>query len=122
MDEINNIKIAAYNKIKEYLSHKKDIEGEEKLYTDLSIYGDDFEDIIHKLANIFKFDENNFWKIFIEKGYYSPGEINMKLPKIFYIDIGKLLKCKIVYQTIDSKGKDITVDELIQLLQEVTKK
>ena len=122
MDEISNIKIVAYNKIKEYLSHKKDIEGEEKLYTDLSIYGDDFEDIIHELANIFKFDENNFWKIFIEKGYYSPGEINMKLPKIFYIDIGKLLKGKIVYQTIDSKGKDITVDELIQLLQEVTKK
>jgi hypothetical protein len=122
MDEISNIKIVAYNKIKEYLSHKKDIEGEEKLYTDLSIYGDDFEDIIHELANIFKFDENNFWKIFIEKGYYSPGEINMKLPKIFYIDIGKLLKGKIVYQTIDSKGKEITVDELIQLLQEVTKK
>ena len=66
-----------------------------------------------------EFDANVFFELFDKKGFYNPSEFYLKLPKIFYINIGKLLKNKIAYQTIDSKGRDITVNELVQLLQEI---
>ena len=99
------------------------------LVKDLSIYGDEFEEFIFELSKQLQFSDEDFFKLFDEKGFYSPSEFYsklsdiVKLPKIFYIDLGKLLKGKIEYVDIDKKnekkGKDITVGELVQLLKEL---
>jgi len=117
---MNVIRDTVYRKLREY-SHIP-VSDEKRIYKDLSIYGDDFDELIEELSNEIKFDINIFFDLFNEKNFYNPSEFYLKLPKIFHIDIGKLLKGKIAYQTIDSKGNDITVNELIQLLQEITQK
>jgi len=117
---MNVIRDTVYRKLQEY--RHIPVSDEKGICKDLSIYGDEFEELIEELSNEIKFDIKNFFDLFHKKGFYNPSEFYLKLPKIFHIDIGKLLKGEIVYQTIDSKGNDITVNELIQLLQEITKK
>ncbi len=116
MSVIRNL---VYKKLGEYKNIS--ISYEYKMYKDLSIYGDDFEELIEELSSEIGFDINNFFDVFERSGYYNPPEIYLNLPKIFYIDIGELLKGKIVYRTIDTKGKDITVGELIQMLEHFTR-
>lgn len=115
---MNVIKDAVYTELKKYTP--KFIVDEDKLLKDLSIYGDDFEELVSSLSKELKFDIYDFFNLFDKKGFYNPSEFYLKLPKIFYINFGKLLKGKIAYQTIDNKGQDITVDEFIQLLIEVS--
>jgi hypothetical protein len=117
---MNVIKDIVYRKLQEYRDIP--ISDEKRICQDLSIYGDDFGELIEELSNELKFNINSFFNLFDKKNFYNPSEFYLKLPKIFHIDIGKLLKGKIVYQTIDSKGNDITVNELIQLLQEIIEK
>jgi hypothetical protein len=121
MNKIDIIKNTVHREIEKYFFKKKEIAGEDKLYADLGIYADDMEELIYALSKSLGFEEYEFWKLFIKRGYYSPPEVDMSfLPKIFHIDIGKLLQGEIVYHTIESKGKDITVDELIGLLEDIT--
>lgn len=85
MSNIFDIKSTVFTEIEKYFLYKKNIENEQKLYTDLGIYGDDLEEIIHSLANILKFNELDFWEEFTQNGYFSPGEINISfLPKFFF--------------------------------------
>jgi len=115
---MNVIKNIVYAELKKYST--KFISDEDKLLKDLSIYGDDLEELVSSLSKELKFDIYDFFNLFDKKGFYSPSEFYLKLPKIFYINFGKLLKGKIAYQTIDNKGQDITVDEFIRLLIEVS--
>ena len=110
---MNVVRDKVYSKLQEY--RHIPISDEKKLCQDLSIYGDDFEELIEELSNELKFDTNTFFDLFNKNNFYSPSEFYLKLPKIFHIDIGKLLKGKIEYRTIASKGNDITVHELIQI-------
>jgi len=89
------------------------------IYKDLRIYGDDFEELIHNLSKQLNFDMANFYNLLKPNGFYNPPETYIDLPKFFYIDIGKLFKGQLEYHTIDKKGKDITVGELIELIHEV---
>ena len=113
------IKDAVYNKLREYTS--KPIADDKKLVKDLSIYGDDFEELIEELSKQLRFDIDAFYDLFDKNGYYYPSEFYLNLPKIFYIDLGELLKGKIVYRTHEEKGRDITVGELIQLIENLIK-
>ena len=99
----------------------KNISDNAYIYKDLGIYGDDFEDLIYELSKQLNFNMKDFYDQVWLKGFYNPPEVDIKLPKIFYIDLGELLKGKIVYQTHEKKGRDIKVRELIQLIENLTK-
>jgi len=110
------IKDSVYKKLKEY--KKITINDDTFILKDLSIWGDDFEELIEDLSKELNFDMYKFFELFEEKGYYNPPETYINLPKIFYLDICNLLKGKIVYHTIETNGKDITIRELIELIKE----
>ena len=116
---MNAHKKTIYHKLQEY-THKY-LADDKKLVRDLSIYGDDFEELIEELSKKLRFDMDAFYDLFDRNGYYYPSEFYLNLPKIFFIDLGELLKGKIVYQTHEKKGRDITVRELIQLIENLTK-
>lgn len=116
---MNVTKDTVYQTLQEYT--RKPISDENKLVRDLSIYGDDFEELIEDLSRKLQFDMNTFFELFDKQSFYNPPEFYLKLPKIFYLDIRELIKGKIVYQNIDKKGKDISVRELIDLIEEVAK-
>ena len=98
----------------------KNISDNAYIYKDLRIYGDDFEELIHSLSKQLNFDMTNFYNQLKLNGFYNPPETYIDLPEFFYIDIGKLLKGQIVYHTLESKGKDIRVGELIHMLEKLS--
>ena len=97
----------------------EDLDLDKYLLKDFNVYGDDFKELIEELSHELKFDIDTFYNLFDKEGFYSPSESYLRLPKIFHINIGKLLKGKIIYQTFNNKGDDITANELIQLLHKV---
>ena len=70
----------------------KNISDNAYIYKDFGIYGDDFEDLIYELSKQFNFNMKDFYDQLWLKGFYNPPEVDIKLPKIFYIDLGELLK------------------------------
>jgi len=122
MYKVNSIKDMIYNEIKAYSNSNNNIDNKNKLYSDLGIYGDDLEDMIYTLSQDLNFDVYMFWELFIKKNYYSPSEVDISyIPKIFFLDIGSLLKGKIKYNKPNSNfnGKDITVSEIIDLIETI---
>lgn len=108
-----------YNKLNEYTS--KEVTLEKKLFNELKIYGDEFEALIHELSHELNFDEVAFWNSFKKHGFYNPSEIYLNLPKIFYLDVKELLfHFKLEYKDPLKTGKDISVDELIELVNNIS--
>lgn len=97
----------------------KNISDNTYIYKDLRIYGDDFEELIYDLSKQLNFDMINFYNLIELNGFYNPPEIYIELPEFFYIDIGKLLKGQVVYLALESKGKDISVGELIKIIKKI---
>jgi len=108
-----------YHKLIEYTS--KEVTLEKKLFNDLKIYGDEFEAFIYELSKEMNFDEVAFWKSFMSHGFYNPPETYLNLPKIFYLDLKELLfHFKLEYRDPIERGKDISVDELIGLVNNIS--
>ncbi|CAA6814958.1 MAG: Unknown protein [uncultured Sulfurovum sp.] len=107
-----------HNKLSEYTS--KEVTVDKKLFNDLKIYGDDIEELIHELSKELTFDEIEFWNSFMRHEFYNPPEIYLNLPKVFYLDLKELLfHFKLEYKDPIKTGKDISVDELIELVKKL---
>lgn len=86
-----------------------------KIYKDLNIYGDDFEDLISELSKKLNFNEVIFWQEFIKEGYYLLPEVGI-FPKVFNLNVLEFFKV-----LISGKKKyhkmDISVKEFISLIE-----
>jgi hypothetical protein len=87
------------------------------MYKDLNIYGDDLEDIINILSKKLYFEEKLFWKKFEEKNYYNPPEVELTLPKIFYLNISKLFQGSLAYDVPKTSREDISIQEFISIIE-----